>query len=185
MKWLLLLTLTITSLFCSGKSIKVTRVIDGDTFEIDGGEKVRLVGINAPEIRDIYGEEAKQHLVFLVEGKIVDLEPDHRSNDRDRYSRLLRYVILDGVDINKQMVIDGFAFAYLKYRFDKEDDYKNAQLSASKNNNGIWGSGKKETIVKQLEAKENNFWTSISRRAYLIGALVVVLLFLGIYYYRK
>ncbi len=87
----------------------MTRIIDGDTFETETGEKVRLIGINAPEISDIFGQEAKQYLSDLIENKIVELQSDNISNDRDRYQRLLRYVILDGVDINKKMVSDGFA----------------------------------------------------------------------------
>lgn len=124
MKKSLIIILALLTLNCFGTLNKVTRVIDGDTFETETGEKVRLVGINAPEISDIFGEEAKQHLIDLIEGKTVDLEPDHISNDRDRYSRLLRYVILDNIDINKKMILDGFAFAYLKYHFDKKKNIR-------------------------------------------------------------
>jgi micrococcal nuclease len=96
--------LLLMTFVCFGTTTKVTRVIDGDTFETDTGEKVRLIGINAPEISDIFGQEAKQHLSDLIENKTVDLQTDNISNDRDRFQRLLRYVILDGVDINKKMV---------------------------------------------------------------------------------
>jgi len=101
--------LLLTTFVCFGTTTKVTRIIDGDTFETETGEKVRLIGINAPEISDIFGQEAKQYLSDLIENKIVELQSDNISNDRDRYQRLLRYVILDGVDINKKMVSDGFA----------------------------------------------------------------------------
>ena len=89
----------------------MTRIIDGDTFETESGEKVRLIGINAPEISDIFGQEAKLHLANLIDGKTIDLQSDNISKNRDRYSRLLRYVFLDNTDINKQMISDGFAFA--------------------------------------------------------------------------
>jgi len=98
MKYSLLLISILLTFVCFGIPTKVTRIIDGDTFETETGEKVRLVGINAPEIRDIFGEESKTHLINLIEGKIVDLLPDHTSHDRDRYNRLLRYVFLNGVD---------------------------------------------------------------------------------------
>jgi len=162
----------------------VTRIIDGDTFETETGEKVRLIGINAPEISDIFGQEAKQHLANLIDGKTVDLQPDNISNDRDRYSRLLRYVILDSIDINKQMLSDGFAFAYLKYHFSKEEEYRQAQLSATKNNSGIWGNNSKDEIIKQQDIKKS-FWKSLPTKAYFIGSLVFILICFGIYFYFK
>ncbi len=113
---------------CFGTTTKVTRVIDGDTFETETGEKVRLIGINAPEISDIFGQEAKQYLSDLILNKTVELQSDNISNDRDRYQRLLRYIILDGVDINKKMISDGFAFAYLKYHFSNSSEYEQAQI---------------------------------------------------------
>jgi micrococcal nuclease len=185
MKQSLLIILTLLTLVCFGTPTKVTRIIDGDTFETETGEKVRLIGINAPEITDIFGEEAKTHLSQIIEGQTVDLIADNTSNDRDRYNRLLRYVILNGVDVNKQMLLDGYAFAYLKYRFDKETEYRDAQLIATKNNTGIWGNEKKETVIKQQANKDSNFWSSLSTKTYLISGLVIILLIAGVYYYFK
>ena len=171
--------------FCYGSTTKVTRVIDGDTFEIKTGEKVRLIGINAPEISDIFGQEAKQYLSDLIENKTVDLQTDNISNDRDRYQRLLKYVVIDGIDINKKMISDGFAFAYLKYNFSKSSEYEQAQRQARDTNKGIWGDSKKETIIKKQEKNENFYWQNISPKAYFVGSLVLVLLFVGIYTYFK
>jgi len=86
MKQLLLIILTLLTFACFGTPTKVARIIDGDTFETETGEKVRLIGINAPEITDIFGEEAKIHLAQIIEGQTVDLVADHTSNDRDRYN---------------------------------------------------------------------------------------------------
>lgn len=185
MKQILLIILTLLTLYCLGTPTKVTRIIDGDTFETEAGEKVRLIGINAPEITDIFGEEAKQHLAQIIEGQTVDLIADHISNDRDRYNRLLRYIILNGVDINKQMVLDGYAFAYLKYHFDKEAEYKEAQLTATQNNVGIWSSYKKENIIKQQETNNINSSTNFTFKTYLLCGLVLILIISGIYYYYK
>lgn len=177
--------LLLTTFVCFGTTTKVTRVIDGDTFETETGEKVRLIGINAPEISDIFGQEAKQYLSYLIENKTVDLQADNLSNDRDRYQRLLRYVILDGVDINKKMVSDGFAFAYLKYKFSKSIDYEQAQLEARETNKGIWGDSKKETTIKEQEKKETSFWKDLSPKAYFVGSLVIILLLVGLFTYFK
>ena len=81
------------------ESFKVTRVVDGDTIEVEGGEKVRYIGIDTPETVDprkpvqCFGIEASKKNKELVEGKTVRLEKD--ITDRDKYGRLLRYVWVD------------------------------------------------------------------------------------------
>jgi micrococcal nuclease len=181
MKQVFLIIFTLCTIACFGTFVKVARVIDGDTFETETGERVRLVGINAPEVSDIFGKESTHHLTELIEGKTVDLLPDHISNDRDVYKRLLRYVILNDIDINKQMILDGYAFAYLKYAFDKGAEYKEAQLTATKNNFGIWSDEK----GKEKESKGGNLRKFLSIKAYLIGSLIIILIFIGGYYYYK
>lgn len=185
MRRILTYILLLTTIVCFGTTTKVTRVIDGDTFETETGEKVRLIGINAPEISDIFGQEAKQYLSDLIENKTVDLQTDKISNDRDRYQRLLRYVIRDGVDINKKMVSDGYAFAYLKYHFSKSTDYEQAQILSREANKGIWGDSKKETIINEQEKKETAFWQDLSPKAYFLGFLVLILLLVGFYNFLK
>jgi micrococcal nuclease len=185
MKQLLILLIILTPFVSLGTLTKVTRIIDGDTFETEKGEKVRIIGINAPEITDIFGEEAKTHLSQLIEGQIVDLLPDQISNDRDRYNRLLRYVILNGRDINKQMILDGYAFAYLKYHFDKQSEYKEAQVTASNNSVGIWNKNKKDTGIKTSENEKKIFWASISPKVYFIITLILLLIVIGLWYYFK
>lgn len=184
MKLSLLIILTLLTLCCFGTTTKVKRVIDGDTFETEIGERVRLIGINAPEVSDIFGEEAKQHLIELIEGKVVDLETDHIASDRDRYGRLLRYVTLNNNDVNKQMALDGFAFAYLKYHFDKEDEYKDAQLTAQNNSIGIWGYDKKKKIASEQKPKYG-LYQNISTAGYTIGGILGLLILIGCYYYFK
>ena len=163
----------------------MTRIIDGDTFETETGDKVRLIGINAPEISDIFGQEAKEYLSKLIENKIVDLQTDSICNVRDRYQRLLRYVIFDGFDINKKMVSEGFAFAYLKYKFSKSTDYKNTQLEAIETNKGIWGNIKKDSIIMEQVKNKTAFQEYISLKAYIVCFLIIILLLVGIYTYLK
>jgi micrococcal nuclease len=77
---------------------KVIEVIDGDTFKIATGEKVRLVGIDTPELHhpkkpvQCYGKEAMEMTKKLIQGKTVRLEKD--ISETDTYGRLLRYVYL-------------------------------------------------------------------------------------------
>lgn len=171
MKYKLLALLLLCSVTLFGKPAKVIRVIDGDTFVIETGERVRVLGINAPEMKTELGEPAKQHLLALIDGKTVDLEPDHISKDRDVYGRLLRYVYLDGVDIDKKMVTDGWAIAFLKYRFDKEEEYRQEEIKAKSAALGIWGggagAGANETTAGNMPGS--------SVRYIIIGVVVLVL----------
>ncbi|MBR9704862.1 hypothetical protein GOV12_05600 [Candidatus Pacearchaeota archaeon] len=68
----------------------VSRVIDGDTFVLGDGERVRLICIDTPENGEDGFEEAKEFLEDLVLEREIRLEKD--VSDRDKYSRLLRYV---------------------------------------------------------------------------------------------
>ena len=70
----------------------VTRVIDGDTIELDCGERVRFIGVDAPEIGEPGADEATQFVRDHVYGQIVWLESD--GNDSDRFGRLRRYIWL-------------------------------------------------------------------------------------------
>jgi micrococcal nuclease len=178
--------LLLSSIICLGATTKVKRVIDGDTFEIENGEKVRMIGINAPEIKDIFGKEAKQYLSSLIKDKNVYLQTDSISNDKDRYHRLLRYVFLDGADINRKMIADGFAFAYLKYRFSKSKDYEQAQIYAKENNNGIWEAGKKESAINLNRKDFKTLFVNHLPEVYFLGSLVIILLLVGLVsYFRK
>ena len=89
----------------------VTRVIDGDTIVIEGGYRVRYIGIDTPEIDDgePFGMEAFEVNQRLVEGKIVRLERD--VSQTDKYGRLLRYVYVDGIFVNAELVRLGLAEA--------------------------------------------------------------------------
>lgn len=86
---------------------KVTRVIDGDTIEIDGSTKVRYIGIDTPEAGDCFGEEAKKANENLVGDKSVRLEYDVQRIDK--YGRTLAYVYAGEVFVNEKLVQDGFA----------------------------------------------------------------------------
>ena len=88
----------------------VTNVIDGDTFKIQNNQKVRLIGINAPEKDEKYYKEATQYLTNLILNQRVILERD--ISETDRFGRLLRYVYLEnGTFINLEMIKNGHAAA--------------------------------------------------------------------------
>ena len=101
------LGLTSKSTYDPGRTlVHVTKVIDGDTFVIDNGDKVRLLCINTPEKGEFYYEEATENLKKLILNKEVIIESD--ITKKDNYGRLLRYVYTDSF-INEKIVLDGYA----------------------------------------------------------------------------
>jgi len=92
-------------------AILVTRIIDGDTIELENGEKVRYIGVDTPEKsgNECFNKEATAINRELVEGKKVTLIKD--VSERDRYGRLLRYVYVDDLFVNLELVQQGFAQA--------------------------------------------------------------------------
>jgi len=87
----------------------VTKVLDGDTIVVEGGNHVRLLGIDADESGDDCYMEAKSFLEDLILDKEVRLEQD--VSDVDMYARCLRYVFEDGKNINVQIIESGMATA--------------------------------------------------------------------------
>lgn len=96
----------------------VTKIIDGDTVIVEGGESVRLLGIDCDERGKECYTPAKKRIDELLLGKIVELEKE--KEDRDQYDRQLRWIFLDGKNINAQMVEEGYCVA----RFYGESKYK-------------------------------------------------------------
>jgi micrococcal nuclease len=117
--------------------VLVSRVIDGDTIEVLGGERVRYIGIDAPETGEYFAAEATEKNRELVEGKRVRLESD--VEDRDEYGRLLRYVWLDDIMVNAELVRLGYAYSYslvpnVKYR----QLFLQSEREARKLCRGLW-----------------------------------------------
>ncbi len=101
----------------------VTKVYDGDTIEISTGDKVRYIGIDAPELHKIndgfweeinepFAKEAYEKNKALVYGKKVKLIFDKEK--KDRYGRLLCYVFVDNIFVNELLLYEGLAFPYIK-----------------------------------------------------------------------
>ena len=72
------------------KKATVATVVDGDTLELESGQTVRLLGINAPDRGEPGFLESRQYLKNLIDGEVVSLEYD--SYQDDKYGRLLAYV---------------------------------------------------------------------------------------------
>jgi len=122
------------------ETAKVTQVIDGDTITIEGGYRVRYIGIDTPEVHPVpeaHGLEAWQVNRQLVEGKEVRLEPD--VSETDKYGRLLRYVYVDDVFVNAELVRLGLAEAKAYPPDVKYQEYlENLELEAREAGRGMW-----------------------------------------------
>ena len=98
-----------------GDTAQVTRIIDGDTIDVKLAngttERVRYIGMNTPESDQVCYSEATQANSLFVKGKTVRMVKD--VSDRDIYGRLLRYVYVDNLFVNKALVEQGYAEAVL------------------------------------------------------------------------
>ena len=114
---------------------KVIKISDGDTIIILQDKqqiKVRLFGIDAPELKQPYGKKSKQFLANLIAGEVVEVE----KNGKDRYKRTLGIIHFKGQDINAQMVLNGYAWAYVKY----SRIYVDQEKTAREKKRGLWQS---------------------------------------------
>lgn len=138
----LLLCFVLQNAFAEVLIGKVVGVSDGDTITlIDAGKtqyKIRLVGIDAPEKAQPYGQVSKRNLSELIYGKEVHVE----WSKKDRYLRTLGKIILDGQDVCLEQVKRGMAWHYKKYQRDqtKEDQvlYSEAETKARSAKLGLW-----------------------------------------------
>lgn len=130
----------------------VTHIIDGDTIIVRINtlyERIRLIGIDAPEIQygdglsDCYAREASRELRKKIAGKTIELETDTASNNRDTYGRLLRYIRLNGEDINRFLVERGAAKVYRRYEFSRRNDFDSKEKDARLARRGVWSCKKK------------------------------------------
>jgi micrococcal nuclease len=128
---------------CGPTTAEVARVIDGDTIELAGGERVRYLMIDAPEITfgkdECYGQEAFEFNRSMVEGKTVTLAYDEVC--RDKYDRLLAYVSAGSHEVNRLMVHRGFACVLHipPNGADRRADFLEAQEYAQGRSLGLWG----------------------------------------------
>ncbi|EAL1486850.1 thermonuclease [Campylobacter upsaliensis] len=131
---------------------KVSKVIDGDTIELLAKTskenpynhiaklKIRLYGIDAPELKQAYGKEAKEFLSALVLKQEVSLIIENK----DKYDRFVGTLFLKGQDINKEMVKNGYAHAYESF----SKKYLAEQADAKMFKLGLW---QDEKAVKPSE----------------------------------
>ncbi len=131
----------------------VVSVYDGDTIKLKNGERVRLLGINAPEVESYFqqaqdgGQSAKQWLTKKLANHDVLLEYDVEK--RDKYQRLLAHIYLqDEEHINKSLLELGLAtLVVIPPNIKHSDELMNAQNKAMNQNLGLWSLSRYQPIT--------------------------------------
>ena len=121
---------------------KVVGVSDGDTITVlDSSKtqhKIRLMGIDAPEKAQAFGQRSKEHLSNLVFAKQVTVQSDKI----DKYGRTVGKIFVNGVDANLEQVKAGFAWHYKEYAKEQSsadrDVYARAEITARSAARGLW-----------------------------------------------
>ena len=168
--FLLFYCLLFSAATASAFEAKVRYVIDGDTFILANNKHVRIAGIDTPEIgRDgkpdqFYAQKAKSMLNKLIFGKRVRIE--YAGKGTDRYKRIVGWVYVDDVFVNKQMIRNGAAFFYFHKGNNrgKQKLLLQAQRKAYDEKKGFW------PVISKLK-KYNKPWVGNknSRRCFLTG----------------
>lgn len=136
---------------------KSVRVIDGDTLEIipteGASERIRLLGIDAPESNQAHGTYSTQTLQQCVNQGQVIVE----WFEQDRYQRLLGKVRANGVDCNLNQIQQGAAWHYKQYQQSQSEfdrlNYANAEVNARRQAIGLWASS---TVVAPWDYRRGN-----------------------------
>lgn len=143
--WRVATARTLDTLPPAGVPLLVTRVIDGDTLLLDGGFRVRLLGVNTPETKhpdrpaEPYGPEAYEYTRSLVDQRTVTLEYDRER--LDNYRRVLAYVYLtDGSLLNQRLIETGHSPAIVSFpiRSDRKRLFEDTERVAQAGLLGIW-----------------------------------------------
>ena len=128
---------------------EVVRIIDGDTIEVKNDHglkfKIRLLGIDGPESNQRFGNESFLYLKKIINGKTVTIiSPPHKNKPYTLgyYKRIIGKIILNGKDINLEMIKKGMAWHFKKYKksqhIDDRYSYNKAEVEAQEKNIGLW-----------------------------------------------
>jgi micrococcal nuclease len=157
----------------------VKRVIDGATLELDGGEKVRLLGVSIPEH---FSKLAAEFARKKAEGQQVRLQYDQTRKDKD--SRILAYVRVlgphfmrrDGLSgrqnfiLNEEIIYQGYGLVDTEYPFRELERYKKFEKEAKKAGRGLWPKvetgGGPEPIIDVVEEWEPTVYINKTEKKY-------------------
>jgi len=118
---------------------RVNWVVDGDTVVIEGGRKVRYVGIDTPERGEPLYHEARERNISLVLGKVVRVVVCDEEQ-RDKYGRLLAFVYADGLFVNRALIEEGYARRLIipPCGLPVSNEFKRLEQAAKEAGLGLW-----------------------------------------------
>ena len=122
------------------QKIMVIEVSDGDTVKLSDGKTFRLYGVNAPEVKEPFFEEAKAFTENLVLGKEISFEQEENYKV-DKFGRELGYVFVNGVNLNIELVKNGLAKVVLyekRAKLKYQDELLSAEKEAREKRLGVW-----------------------------------------------
>jgi micrococcal nuclease len=130
-------------------TVRIRRVVDGDTLVLESGERVRLIGIDTPELArdgrpaEPWAEEARDYLRQAVDGGGISLGFDRE--ERDQYGRRLAYVYRQGRLINEEIIRQGLSRAKTVYHYSPamKERFLRAEREAREARRGIWSQERK------------------------------------------
>ena len=156
------------------KSFKVTHVIDGDTLDVDirdeirgkGATRIRLWGVDTPETvkpntpKQHFGPEATRFTRNFCMDKTVRLELVKGRDTRDRYGRLLAYVLLplaaageNPLCLNAELIRRGFGYSDPRYPHPRKSEFSDLQQQALENGVGLWADATDEDLPHYYRGK--------------------------------
>jgi endonuclease YncB( thermonuclease family) len=150
---------------------RVVKVADGDTVTLLDSQKkqikVRLLGIDAPEKAQPFGNRCREELAQVIQGQTVEIA----SSKKDRYGRVLGKLVFQGRDLNLAQVRAGCAWHYKQFAREQEPAdrklYAEAEREARAAKRGLWSTlGSKrepEAPWEHRQAKRENGRKSRSR----------------------
>ena len=127
---------------CGPASALVAAVTDGDTIVLEGGQKIRYLLVDTPEVsggEECYGPEARELNRSLVLGKTIELRYDDKCTDR--FDRTLAYVSVDGREVNRLLVERGFGCVLVlpPAGASRAEEFESVAASAKAEGRGLWG----------------------------------------------
>ena len=136
--------------------VKLRRIVDGDTVEVEGGEKIRLLGINTPELDEALGHEARERLRELLEGMTKKVYFQRCvAQERDKYGRILAFIKVGGKDVQASLLQEGLAVPLniAPCGLLRIDDYHRLAANARRRGVGIWDRLVRDALSDQMTAQ--------------------------------
>lgn len=121
----------------SGKKLsgKITKVSDGDTVTLTDNNgkkyKIRLNGIDCPEMNQEYGNEARKYVEKIASGKYADVDVI----GKDQYNRILGILYIGKLNVNETLLKNGMAWVY---KYNKDSHYKKMEEQARIKKLNLW-----------------------------------------------